>query len=154
MGTRSLTHVIQKESYKDKDGNLKQRTTKIITMYRQFDGYPTGHGQELAEFLASGKLVNGIGGDKEKVFNGVGCLAAQMVSHFKGDTAGNIYLYKPGTKDAWQDYDYDVIVDEGENFNYTPESIIIICKSHGKLKFKGTPQAFLQWIKTPVGSEA
>ena len=44
MGTRSLTFV-----YEDK--------TPILNMYRQFDGYPSGHGQELADFLLSGKMV-------------------------------------------------------------------------------------------------
>ena len=46
MGTRSLTFVY--------DGD-----EPIVNMYRQFDGYPEGHGQELAEFLCSGKLVEG-----------------------------------------------------------------------------------------------
>ena len=40
MGTRSLTFV-----YND---NKKP----IINLYRQYDGYPSGHGAELAEFLA------------------------------------------------------------------------------------------------------
>ena len=40
MGTRSLTFVYDGEQ-------------PIINMYRQFDGYPSGHGQELAEFLNS-----------------------------------------------------------------------------------------------------
>ena len=32
----------------------------VCNMYRQFDGYPTGHGAELAEFLNGGRLVNGL----------------------------------------------------------------------------------------------
>ena len=38
MGTRSLTFVYDEQE-------------AIINMYRQYDGYPTGHGAELAEFL-------------------------------------------------------------------------------------------------------
>jgi hypothetical protein len=156
MGTRSLTNIIQK--YWDKDS--KVRTNKIATMYRQFDGYPTGHGTELAEFLASGKLVNGIGlsEDNLKLFNGIGCLAAQIVSHFKGDCPGNIYLYKPGTTNVWEDYAYDVIVDEGTNFNYNERSLILKCKSTGskrnKVLFEGTPKEFLEWVKKPETVES
>ena len=47
MGTRSLTYVYDVK-------------TPVVCMYRQYDGYPSGHGQELAEFLFDGKLVNGI----------------------------------------------------------------------------------------------
>ena len=61
-------------------------------MYRQYDGYPHGHGAELAEFLNGGKVVNGIGADeKHTVFNGAGCLAAQMIAHFKNG-AGGFYI--------------------------------------------------------------
>jgi len=76
-------------------------------MYRHFDGYPSGHGADLADFLHDGKVVNGIpSGDKSKVFNGMSCLAAQMVAHFK-DGPGNIYLYPPKLdQDVWQDYEY------------------------------------------------
>lgn len=81
MGTRSITVV------KDRDDN------KIIEMYKQYDGYPEGLGQELKEFIASGTMVNGIGEDTA-VFNGVECFAAQLVEHFK-DGPGGIYLHAP-----------------------------------------------------------
>jgi hypothetical protein len=38
MSTRSLTHV------KDEAGRT------LVTFYRQGDGYPTGHGKDLADF--------------------------------------------------------------------------------------------------------
>lgn len=100
MGTRSLTYVY--------DGK-----TPVVCMYRQFDGYPSGHGQELADFLFDGKFVNGIPfGSKEKLFNGMGCLAAQMVAAFKED-AGGIYLYHTDRdQDAWQEYEYHVFEDK------------------------------------------
>ena len=37
MGTRSLTHIIE-----DKE--------TLTTIYRQFDGYMSGHGSDLANF--------------------------------------------------------------------------------------------------------
>ena len=81
MGTRSKTVFI------DNDGK------PLVTMYRQMDGYYSGHGKELADFLKGKKLVNGIpyGGDTTKLFNGMGCLAAQVIAEFK-DGIGGIYI--------------------------------------------------------------
>ena len=106
MGTRSLTKFI--ETYKEADGKVKNN--KIAAVYRQFDGYPSCHGLQLAEFLNSGTLVNGIGMDAGKVFNGVGCMAAQMVQEFK-EGVGGIYLRNPSVKAHWEDYEYLVYGD-------------------------------------------
>jgi hypothetical protein len=141
MGTRSLTRVI--ETWKDDDGKEKKQT--LITMYRQMDGYPEGHGQELANFLKTGKVVNGLGMDNPtKVFNGAGCLAAQMVSHFKGNSAGGIYIYPNNTKDAWQNYEYHVLVD------FDSKEVTLICYESGKRKkklFQGSPDKFDEFVK-------
>jgi hypothetical protein len=82
-------------------------------MYRQYDGYLAGHGLELAEFLAPFKIVNGLGmNENQKVANGMGCLAAQMVSHFKGDGPGQFYLHPTELgQDCCQDYEYHVFND-------------------------------------------
>ena len=139
MGTRSITRVI--ETYKD---NGKEKKDILVTMYRQFDGYPSGHGMELAEFIKSGKVVNGISmGDTQKVFNGAGCFAAQMISHFKGDEAGGIYLYPNNIKDAWQNYEYHVLVD------FDSKQVTLICYKSGKRKkqlFKGSPEKFIEFV--------
>ncbi len=141
MGTRSLTRVI--ETWKNDDG--KQQKQMLVTMYRQYDGYPEGHGQELANFLKAGKVVNGLGMDNPtKVFNGAGCLAAQMVSHFKGDSAGGIYIYPNNTKDAWQNYEYHVLVD------FDSKTVTLICYESGKRKkklFEGSPDKFDEFVK-------
>ena len=93
MGTRCLTFVTNDEGL------------PIICMYRQMDGYPKGHGVDLAKFLAPIKVVNGLGLNNETVANGAGCLAAQIVAHFK-DGPGGIYLHRPNKHmDAWQDYE-------------------------------------------------
>lgn len=96
MGTRSLTFV-----YDNKE--------PMINMYRQFDGYPSGHGSELAEFLNSfDAIVNGIPvGDKRKMANGMGCLAAQMIANFKTDVGG-FYIYPVSADDCGQDYEYHI----------------------------------------------
>lgn len=111
MGTRSLTFVYEGEE-------------TIINMYRQYDGYPSGHGLELAEFLSQFTMVNGLGiNETRKVANGMGCLAAQLVHNFKGSVggeentamkgrspnlAGGFYLYPTSAVDCGQDYEYHV----------------------------------------------
>ena len=95
MGTRSLTFV------KDESGKSN------LCMYRQMDGYPTGHGQELKDFLKDMVIINGIGMQKGPIANGMGCLAAQIVAHFK-DGVGSIYLYPTSTKDAGQEFSYGI----------------------------------------------
>jgi hypothetical protein len=57
-------------------------------------------------------LVNGLGAESNMVANGMGCLAALMVSHFKGDKAGDIYLQAPIVGvNSWQEYEYHVFED-------------------------------------------
>ena len=110
MGTRSLTFVYEGDK-------------PFVNMYRQFDGYPSGHGQELAEFLNSGKMVNGIpvGQKNVRFFNGMPCLAAQMVANFK-DEAGGFYLYPVDARDCWQEYEYHVF--ENKVIVKDPENVI------------------------------
>ena len=125
MGTRSLTFV-----YDD--------NRPVINMYRQYDGYPSGHGQELAEFLLDGKMVNGIPvGSKERMFNGMGCLAAQLVANFKKD-AGGFYLYPMDCTDCWQEYEYHVYEDK------------VVVKNPTEVIFSGTWSEFAEFCKNPV----
>ena len=102
MGTRSLTFV------KEQNG---RKASTYVCMYRQYDGYPSGHGLELAEFLKGKRLVNGFSLGETNVFNGAGCLSASMVAHFKSDIGG-FYLYPTSTTDAGQDYRYDIICND------------------------------------------
>ena len=144
MGTRSLTHFIERYTEQPKDKRKKAivKDTEVVVMYRQYDGYPSGHGTELAEFLSKGRLVNGISAaEKEIVFNGMGCLAAQVIANFK-QGAGGIYLHKAGTTDAWQDYDYYVIGDEE-----TKELTLKCVNSGGKVIFEGTPKEFVEQLE-------
>lgn len=106
MGTRSITEVL------DDNGDV------IISMYRQMDGYPEGMGADLQDFLAGMTVVNGLsGGQPKKVANGIQCLAAQLVAHFKVG-AGDVYLYPPsmreedGTYDVWEEYIYRISMQE------------------------------------------
>jgi hypothetical protein len=114
MGTRSLTFVY--------DGD-----EPMINMYRQFDGYPSGHGSELATFLNSfDAIVNGISvGDTRRIANGMGCLAAQLIAHFKID-AGGFYMYPVTAKDCGQEYEYHVYEDK------------VVVKNPAEVIFSGT----------------
>lgn len=108
MGTRSLTYVY--------DGRDTKNTQALLCMYRQFDGYPSGAGQELADFAKGFTIVNGIGVDQEdklgSIANGAGCFAAQLVAHFK-DTVGNFYLRTTEQdQDAGQEFEYHLFVRE------------------------------------------
>ncbi len=73
----------------------------VASIYCQFDGYPSGLGMELAEFLKPRTVVNGIGDETAKIAaNGMGCLAAQLVADLKGDSIGKVYLCAPMTEDG------------------------------------------------------
>ena len=136
MGTRSLTSFI--DTYEDKEG--KQKKINIVTMYRQMDGYPEGHGMDLANFLNGGVMVNGISVKEERlVFNGMGCLSAQAVAHFK-DGPGGIYLHRGGTKNCWEEFRYEVI-NNGPGKDVTLRCYDVYDK---KWIFEGTPKDFIK----------
>ena len=118
MGTRSLTVV------------LNGRGEEIITLYRQYDGYPTGHGEELKMFLEDFQICNGIGlqQDTGKWANGMECLAAQIVTHFKKEIG---QLYKPTTRDVGEEFIY-TIKESAEH------DLDVEIEAYGKLVYTGS----------------
>lgn len=135
MGTRSITRVVDDHSGKH-----------VLTMYRQFDGYPGGMGLDLANFLAPFTIVNGIRLDEErKIANGMGCLAAQLVAELK-DAPGNIYLEAAGTHDVGEEYTYLIYKDKEDG------GLRLKCVKVGwgndpdKTLFDGTPQDFIEQV--------
>lgn len=117
MGTRSLTFLYD------------EKAEPFTCFYRQYDGYPSGHGLELAEILTGGKLVNGIGRDTN-VFNGMGCLAAQIIMRLK-DGPGGIYIERPTLEDAGQDFEYHIYTDS-----------VTVKGYNGDILFEGTWEEF------------
>ena len=109
MGTRSLTFV-----YDDCD-------VPLVNMYRQYDGYPSGHGTELAEFL------DGIEGA-----NGMTCLAAQLVANFK-KTVGGFYIHPVAETDCGQEYEYHVYETK------------LVVKNPGEVIFEGSWNDFAKF---------
>lgn len=129
MGTRSLTVMFD------------EYDTEIAVLYRQMDGYPSGHGQELAELLAGSICVNGIGMDeKRKIHNGGACLAGTIVAHFKTDV-GQFYLYPAATRGMWTEYIYEVHPKLG------CEVVVKVMNDKSVALFSGTATELLSWTK-------
>jgi len=104
MGTKSLTTFLDEWDNEE-----------IVVMYRQYDGYPEVHGRDLFDYLSGKKIVNGIPRNEKvsQLANGMSCLAAQVISHFKKEV-GNFYLHKSGTRDIGEQYVYTVYYDNNE----------------------------------------
>lgn len=131
MGTRHLTSVI------DENGD------EILTMYGQWDGYPTGHGQAIKDAFGHHTLTNGLSSrDCEHLANRMGCLAAQIVAHFKGsNTAENsFHINKPGTRDVGEEFHYIL---KPENIDYMTrfdaKGRIMLEVYGGPMTFFGSP---------------
>lgn len=127
MGTRSLTYVYVED-------------TPIMCMYRQFDGYPSGHGVELAEFLTQIEMGNGISGEPElfSFANGMGCLAAQMIVNFK-KSPGGFYIYPVELDQAcWQEYEYHVYEKK------------VVVKNPTEVIFEGSYEEFMSFCYDKV----
>lgn len=109
MGTRSLTYVY--------DGRDTKNTQALMCAYQQFDGYPSGVGQELADFAKSFTIVNGFGPGQEDavstIANGAGCFAAQLVARFKKHVGGFYLRTTEQDPDYGQEYEYHLFVQEG-----------------------------------------
>ena len=129
MGTRSLTKIIEK--YDDNEEQV------LTTMYRQYDGYMSGHGVDLAEWLSKFSVVNGISlAEERQVANGADCLAAQMFAHFKNGPGG-IYLMHPDAHDCGEEYIYYIYV------HHDDITIKVYDTYSEKVIFEGTPKKFL-----------
>lgn len=102
MGTRSLTHFI------NTDGK------GICTVYRQYDGYPSGHGRDLFNCLGHRKLVNGYN-DSQNQVNGMTNAAAMLIANTCSATeCGEIYVHAFDSEaDMGQDYTYTVSDKDG-----------------------------------------
>lgn len=127
MGTRSLTHVYQHND-----------PTPILTLYRQYDGYPEGHGQILADFLSGRNLVNGFTPDDVTSgnFNGMGCLAAQLVAHLK-EGIGGIYVERPAADELGEEFIYSVFPSAQGHILLRVE-----CGLDGEVIWQGLPEEF------------
>lgn len=118
MGTRSLTVIV------DEQGK------EIAVLYRQMDGQPDSHGKELVEFLRDMEMTQGL--VEGKTANGMNCLAAQIIAHFK-TAPGGFYLYAAGTRDAGEEYIYTVRMASKQKL-----AITVTTDDPKQVLFKGT----------------
>ena len=108
MGTRATIKIAKREegvSFSEKP----EKT--IVEIYNHYDGYPQGLGVTLADYLDGYHIVNGLGREDDKLFNGLGCMAASIITYLK-DGPGNIYIEDPDKPHTWIDYDYYVWGDD------------------------------------------
>lgn len=131
MGTRSTTTIL------DEQGN------PLLCIYQQYDGYIEGGvGEKLIRILEGRRVVQGYTmEDKEyRNFNGMSCLAAQLVSDLK-DGIGNVYIQ---ALDEGYEGSYDYTI------SCVPEPLIstskrvkeyqrlhIVMKSYGEVVYDG-----------------
>ena len=146
MGTRSLTYIQDswETAVADEENNNKvhKTTQNILCMYRQYDGYIDGHGRDLAEFLEDFNVVNGMRlDDSPRTANGMGCLAAQLIAHFK-DGPRNIYIHHSDSKDCGEEYTYTIYENNKELF------IRAYSVWEEKIVFDGTPEKLIEKLET------
>ena len=134
MGTRSLTVI-----------NSEWDNSEICVLYKQYDGYPEGHGTDLLNFLKDMQLVNGISSDDDnkRISNGMDCLAAQIVAHFKTGP-GYFYINAAGSRDMCEEFIYTI---------YTKDKILYIkvedTYDKGHLLFDGNLNQYEKWLNPP-----
>ena len=136
MGTRSLTFV------------YNEHNEAILNLYRQYDGYIEGHGSELAEFLAGKTLVNGFGKESNDIANGMGCLAASLVAHFK-ETVGGFYIHSVSETQCGQDYEYHVYENKVIVKGY-PATYSLFERGKMVTRFEGTWEMFAKFARAKV----
>ena len=138
MGTRALTFVYDADNQ------------PFLNLYRQYDGYIEGHGAELAEFLAGKTLVNGYGRESTELANGMGCLAARLVAHFK-ETVGGFYIHPVTATQCGQDYEYHVYEDRVIVKGY-PETYSLFERGKMVQRFEGSWEMFAKFCRAKVAA--
>ena len=133
MGTRSNTVI-----YDEYHGNGS--AVEILNLYRQMDGYIEGHGVDLLKFLEPITIVNGFTQGLTNIANGSGCLAAQLVAHFK-KRVGDFYIMAPLGEENENDYTYKIYVSGG------PEYITMEVWEYDDLIFSGNVSEFKKFIE-------
>lgn len=141
MGTRSTTKFIEKR------GNT---LIPLVNIYQQWDGYVSGKGHDLARFLLSKKIINGIGSGQNNFnyVNGFGCLIAQYIKEFKNEV-GSLYI---ADLDDKEQYNYEVIFDSDKYYsrdlfdtNPFNANELITIKVDSYPNFEGTPSELLEF---------
>jgi hypothetical protein len=150
MGTQSITNIYQKCGEHPRE--------LLCTIYGRFDGYYEHHGRELAAFLASRPVVNGIGSNRV-VFNGGGCLAAQVIAMLKrddpnGTAAGGYYLEAPRERTGRRDgFVYEVTCYDAMPDDRSGRIEIAAYHNGDEPEFCDAPSGFAAWLEARGDSD-
>lgn len=100
--------------------NFYENEKYICTVYHHSNGYPDGVGNDIKEFIKSGKFINGLSINiTERLFNGFGDCVAQYIAYVKKEP-GSVYMI---SEKSWNtDYDYYI------NFDKIEKVISFACK--------------------------
>jgi hypothetical protein len=109
MGTSCIIKVSE---------NPKESIKPLMKIYKKYDGYPVGIGNEILSCLNNGdvKIINGYGSNQNtpKYFNGMGCLSAHLVGCLKSDI-GDVYIQSINEEDDLDcDYKYTIYQEESD----------------------------------------
>lgn len=117
----------------------------LVRLYNHWDGYPTGLGNDIAEWLGHMRIGNGIGfGDNTYFANGTGCLVAQFIRDFKVE-AGGLYVVPMDSEYEEYNYHINVIYDDRGTVSCKDVCEIKVIDWSGKQIFKGSLEEFTQW---------
>lgn len=146
MGTRSITI-------------LRDADTEIAVLYRQHDGYPSGHGADIAKALGGKQVTNGISADDQ--INGASDMAVQLIAWLKQESTvnaswrkcpinspGGFYLYPAGKRDCGEEYVYTLTCTSPDwSSGSRTGELHVKCEGHGKRdSFEGRMDEFVNWI--------
>lgn len=126
MGTRAVTNIFDRE-------------THLVTIYRQSDGYLSGHGKDIVDAFAGRKFVNGFAGRyRNKCINGMGCAAALLISWLKQDHECGLIYIAPPDPSRKEEYTYTIAGDTMD-----PKSgMRITVTAYGKTLYDGLMSEF------------
>lgn len=137
MSTRCLTRVFEGDQ-------------EVCCIYRHHDGYPDGHGKELADFVATKRIVNGYSSRstlrRVAMANGAGRLAAQIVTFFEENDPD---IMPPGTKDIWEDYEYHVKCPTADQARDKDDGLPIVVEGFSVLGGHGDKPRSLERVTIP-----
>lgn len=121
---------------------------ELVRLYNHCDSYPSGLGKDIAEWLSSKRIGNGIGCDADANFaNGTGCLVAQFIRDFKKDVGG---LYVVPTDFGCENYNYRIEIDYDDLATRSCNEVVTIEVTKNDNEnpiFKGNVNEFIDWIE-------
>lgn len=90
----------------------------VCSFYRHHDGYPEGHGKDMANWLKGKRLVNGKGADYTigRDYNGAGCMAVCLMAHIHDEHTESIRTIPTGHGGMGEEFTYDVRYKDGRFF--------------------------------------